>query len=546
MALFSPDVRPLLMFISPLGVRPSRANLLALAESVGGAIVLCGLAFALQHRYGFGWADEGLLWYDSQRTSLGGIPIRDYYGYDPGRYYWVSIFFHLLGNDGLYELLIANAVFGAVGLAAVWFGMCASGMRVGWRLTAAVMLAIALGYPRHKVYEQSLSLILTAIVFFALAKPVDMKRWLIFGTLTGLAAVIGRNSGVYFVGGAMLSGLLLVLTQSPGPRAKPAVMYALGVVLGYSPMLALLAFAPGLWTAFLQSVLFLPHWQLPLPIPFVWRVDIDGLGLIDATQQVAVGMACVFVPIFYVGALAGVTVIRRRTATWSTQMMMTASACIAGLAFLYQSFDRADFGHIANGFLPAFVAVNSGATLLLDTWKKRLPAIALTSGFTIMMAACWLPYEPAVVFARARHADPHSVADVRIDGKTFEVYAYQAETLRTVSETAERCGVHGLGFLAAPHFPGVYAYLHAKAPFWEMYYLYPRPIEFQKKHVTAIVNTRLILLAPDATIDGLEHLKLKNTYGELMKDIEARYEPLDVPLPSGFRLYALPGACGLR
>ncbi|SAL59019.1 hypothetical protein [Caballeronia humi] len=534
------------MLISPFGVRPSRRNLSALAESVGGAFLLCGIVFALQHRYGFAWADEGLLWYDSQRTSLGGIPIRDYYGYDPGRYYWVSIFFHLLGNNGLYELLIANAAFGAVGLAAVWFGMCASGMRFGWRLTAAVMLAIALGYPRHKVYEQSLSLILTAIVFFALAKPADLKRWLIFGILSGLAAFVGRNSGVYFVGGAVLSGLLLVLTQSPGPHAKPTVIYALGVVLGYSPMLALLVFAPGLWTAFLQSVLFLPHWQLPLPIPFVWRVDIGGLGLIDATQQVAIGIACLFVPIFYVGALVGAAVIKHRTASWSMPMVMTVSACIAGVAFLYQSFDRADFGHIANGFLPAFVAVVSGAVVLLDSWKRRVPATALSIGFAAMMAACWLPYEPAVVFTRARHADPQSVEDVRIDGETFEVFAYQAQTLRTVRQAAERCGVHGSGFLAAPHFPGVYAYLHTKAPFWEMYYLYPRPIEFQTQHVAAIANTRLILLAPDATIDGLERLKLKNTYGILMKDIEARYEPLDVSLPNGFRLYALPGACRPR
>jgi hypothetical protein len=531
------------MLSFPLGDRSSRSYMSVLAESVGGAILLCAIVFILQHRYGFSWADEGLLWYDSQRTSLGGVPIRDYYGYDPGRYYWVSIFFHLLGHDGLYDLLIANAAFGAVGLAAVWLAMCASGMRFGWRFFAAVLLAAALGYPRHKVYEQSLSLVLTAIVFFVLVKPANMKRWLMFGILTGLAAFIGRNSGVYFVGGAVLCGLLLVLNQSPGPRVRPVVFYSSGVVIGYTPMLALLIFAPGMWSAFLQSVLFLPHWQLPLPIPFPWRIGIKGLGLIDATQQVAIGIACLFVPLFYVGALACVTALRRRSATWSSIGVMVASASISGLAFLYQSFDRADFGHIANGFLPAFVAVTAGAFLLRETAKGKVPAFALSIGFAAMMAACWLPYEPAIAFARSRHADPKSVSDVLIDGESFQVFAYQAETLRIIRQTAERCGVHGSGFLAAPHFPGIYAYLHAKAPFWEMYYLYPRPIEFQKKHVAAIANTRLILLAPDATIDGLERLKLKNTYGELVKDIGARYQPLDVALPNEFQLYALPGAC---
>ncbi|SAL66415.1 hypothetical protein AWB74_03721 [Caballeronia arvi] len=531
------------MLSSRNGVRSSRPFSSSVFESVGGAILLCGLAFLLQHRYGFGWADEGLLWYDSQRTSLGGVPLRDYYGYDPGRYYWVSVFFHLLGRDGLHELLVANAAFGALGLAAVWLAMCTSGMRFGWRLSAAILLTMALGYPRHKVYEQSLSLILVACVFYVLVKSTSARRWMIFGILTGLAAFIGRNSGVYFVGGALISGLVVVLTRSPASALKSAAYYSAGVVVGYAPMLLLLAFVPGMWSAFVESVLFLPHWQLRLPIPFPWRISIAGIEWIDAAQRIAISIACVLVPLYYAAGLICTVIERRRATAWFPPAALTAAGCIAGIAYLYQSFDRADFGHIANGLLPAFVAVFAGAFALHETTRARVLSLALPLCFGIVAAACWLPYEPALQFARARQVDPHSVADLLIDGKSFEVYAYQAETLTAVKQAAARCGVDGHGLLAAPHFPGVYAFLNAKAPFWEMYYLYPRSIEFQRMHIRAIADTRVILLAPDATIDGLEGLKLKNTYGELMKFIESRYTPLDVALPNGYKLYALPNVC---
>ncbi len=143
-----------------------------------------------------------------------------------------------------------------------------------------------------------------------------------------------------------------------------------------------------------------------------------------------------------------------------------------------------------------------------------------------------------------RFHNPSSISTISIDGKKFEVLKVQADVLSAVSNAINTCHVGSDEFLAAPHFPGVYAYLNAKAPFWETYYLFARHPDFQQEHIHAIAKTRLILLAPNATVDGLERLKLKNTYGLLLQDIQKRYVELGTDeLPSIFKLYGLPADC---
>lgn len=151
-----------------------------LAEAVLGSAVLCALSFFLFSRYGFGWADEGLLWYASQRTYAGELAIRDFFAYDPGRYYWNSFFFLTLGDTELSSLLIAAAAFGGVGLTVSWYTLGAAKINFGWRLFFAIAITIALAYPRHKVYEQTLSLLLVSVAYFVLSSPSSIRRWFVF------------------------------------------------------------------------------------------------------------------------------------------------------------------------------------------------------------------------------------------------------------------------------------------------------------------------------------------------------------------------------
>jgi len=60
-------------------------------------------------------ADEGFVWYGCILTAGSKIPLRDFYSYDPGRYYWVAAFSPWLGQ-GILAMRIATAAFQALGL----------------------------------------------------------------------------------------------------------------------------------------------------------------------------------------------------------------------------------------------------------------------------------------------------------------------------------------------------------------------------------------------------------------------------------------------
>ncbi len=262
-----PQVSPILRDLgNPL---PEALEALALSTLVASAV------FLIQWRYGFNWSDEGLLWYISQRTALGEIPLRDFFSYDPGRYYWSAVVFKMLRADGLFEQIAANYLFGMVGLVSAYIGMLRAGMPRAWRILTLLLLGVTLGFPRHKIFEQALSLLAVAGIAFVMEKPVESKRWLFYGILTGLAAFIGRNSGVYFAAAGL--GLVFLLRFSgPEMKSRNAILAgALGTTIGYSPVLIMVCFVRGFASAFYQSVLFTPNWQHRLPIPFPWHVHLN-------------------------------------------------------------------------------------------------------------------------------------------------------------------------------------------------------------------------------------------------------------------------------
>lgn len=77
--------------------------------------LLAAVYFLAQERIGINYADEGYLWYGVQRVLAGEAPIRDFLGYDPGRYYWAVAWCFFLG-DSLFDVRIANLAFAAGGV----------------------------------------------------------------------------------------------------------------------------------------------------------------------------------------------------------------------------------------------------------------------------------------------------------------------------------------------------------------------------------------------------------------------------------------------
>jgi len=509
-------------------------------EAASFCVLVAAAVFLIQWHYGFNWGDEGWLWYISKRTALGEVPVRDYFSYDPGRYYWSAAVFKLLGRRGLFEQIFADYLFGVIGLAVSYLAMARSGMKRSWRVAVLLLLGLALGFPRHKIFEQSLSLISAAGITLVLVAPESRKRWLIFGVATGLAAFIGRNSGMYFAVAGVLAFVLLRLRRRTSALMVSLVPLLGGIVIGYSPMFFMMLRFCGFTSAFIDSVLLTPKWSWPLRIPFPWDSRAGGLHGLDGWQMHAVSWLCLAVPLTYL-----FIVWREYKAELKGAPALAVGASLAGLPYLHHAFYHADFPHIAQAVLPFIVAV---AAISSDMWASELRKWTLVcfAGMAFLTLSCWLPMEPLVQHLRAKARAPQSLAQIAIDGRQFEVPAHQATMMNAAKAAFESRGARDGGFLEAPFYPGLYAFLNARAPFWDTYYLWPRSDDLQNRHIEALIenHTSLVLLNRDVTFDKQDWLRIGHTYPKLVDYILEHYQRSHQKFPDGFEVYYLPQACG--
>jgi hypothetical protein len=512
------------------------------AVLLGAAVSLT--VFALQWRYGFLWSDEGWLWYISQRTELGQVPLRDVFSYDPGRYYWSALIFKLTGSSGLYQQILADYLFAIIGLAAAYFVMVRAGLARSWRIAILLLLGVMIGFPRHKIYEQTWSLICVGAIAFVFEAPQRLKRWFVFGVATGLAGFFGRNSGIFFGFAAIIAFVLLSLRRERPSVGRNTGAFCSGILIGYSPMFIMLFAIPGFAPAFFHSLLLTPKWAWSLKIPFPWHVHLKGLHGMDLVQARAVSWLCLAVPFTYAASLW--RAIRRNSQLDSVEWLAVAASA-AGVGFLVHAFYTADFFHIAEGVVPFLIAAGALSAHLWRSGDHRW-SLTLFCGMAFLVIASWLPMEPLVQHLRSKAQAHESVQQISIHGKTFEVQAEQAEIMKTVATAFRNCGLHDGGFLAAPYYPGLFAFLNTRAPLWDTYFLWPRSEQAQQEDIAALQQNRtaLILLNPQFALNGRESLELIQTNPKLVGYIEAHYQRSDIKLPDGFELYFSPQQCQYR
>src|SRR6185312_3964765 len=152
----------------------------------------------------------GFLWYGVQRVMLGEVPIRDFMSYDPGRYYWSATLMRLWGDNGIVALRGSVAIFQVMGLfvALLLIARDARTPNFPYLLLSTITL-VAWMYPRHKLFDISLSILLIGVLAF-LVQNSTRRRYFFTGLCVGLVAVFGRNHGVYGVLGRL--GVMIWLT----------------------------------------------------------------------------------------------------------------------------------------------------------------------------------------------------------------------------------------------------------------------------------------------------------------------------------------------
>ena len=491
------------------------------------------LLFVWQGTAGFSLWDEGHLWYAVQRVAMHHeIPIRDFLAYDPSRYYWSAALITLLGDDGIVHVRITVAVFQALGLfvALLLIGQSSEGRKtskVFFLAIATITLAIWM-YPRHKLFDVSLSIFLVAALAFLARKPAP-RNYVAVGIVVGIVATFGRNHGVYGAVGSLC--VLLWLALGPGSPVSfvlGAFLLAVGVAIGFLPIILMVLLVPGFASAFLESIRLLLQQDgtnLPLPVPWPWTVDFTTLSRDDAIRGVMVGLF--FIAVLAFGWAGSLWAIVQRIKGRPVPPSFVAAAFV-GIPYAQYAYSRADIGHLALSIFPMLV----GCFIALSTLAERSKWLL---SFLLCSASVWvmIVYHPGWQCIISGQC-----VDVEISGSVLHVDPATANDIALLRHLSDQYASEGKSFITTPFWPGAYALLNRKSPMREIYALPPRREDFERTEIERIkAASPAIAIVLNLPLDGREELRFPNTHPLTYKYIAENFERLPAsPLP-GYEIY---------
>lgn len=490
------------------------------------------LFFIWQGSKGFNLWDEGFLWYGVQRVMLGEVPILDFMAYDPGRYYWSAAIMSVVGDNDILSLRASVAVFQVLGLfVGLWLisrsRKVAGKADIVFWLIAALTLMLWM-FPRHKIFDISLSILLVGVLTYLISHPVP-KRYFIAGILVGLVAVFGRNHGVYGVAGSVgVIAWLSIRNHSAPGFFKGGLLWAAGVVVGFLPVIFMALLIPGFATAFWESIRFLFEQQatnLPLPVPWPWTVEFATATVGEAVRGVLVGLFFVATLVF--GGISVAWVIYRKLREKPVPPALVASAFLS-LPYAHYAFSRADVGHLAQGIFPTLV----GCLVVLSSVqsKARWPLVVALS-----TASIWVMYLFQPGWQSLASKD---WVNVEVSGRNLQVDPDTASAIALLRQLDSQYSSGARSFVVVPFWPGAYALLDRKSPMWEIYPLFSRSAGFEEKEIKRIEESRPgFALVFDMALDGRDELRFRNTHPLTYQYIVDKFERIPDSSSPAYEIY---------
>lgn len=500
------------------------------------SFLLVFLQFAWQGNKGFNLWDEGFLWYGVQRVLLGEVPILDFIAYDPGRYYWSAALLSIVGDNGIMGVRVTVAVFQALGLFVVLLLVARSGRGrlkndASYWIASAAILVVWM-FPRHKLFDISLSIMLLGVLSFLASRP-SKRRYFFAGVCVGLVAVFGRNHGVY---GAVASlgmiGWLHLLRGSGLSFPKGLLYWGSGVVVGYLPIGFMAMLIPGFAAAFWESILFLfeiKATNLSLPVPWPWTVNFSDRSVGEALRGILIGLF--FMGTLLFGGVSILWVVRRRLQDQPVPPALAAAAFLA-VPYAHFAFSRADVGHLAQGIFPLLLGCLVALANVSACIKWPLTAALWATSFWVMHAV---------------HPGWQCLADnrcvtVEISGNKLLVDSGTAGDIALLRQLTMQFAPNGQTFIATPLWPGAYALLERKSPVWEIYALFPRSMAFENREIQRIKASRPgFAFVFDLPLDGREELRFKNTHPLIHQYVQDNFEPMKISQNPAYQIYRARG-----
>jgi hypothetical protein len=490
------------------------------------AAFLAGAWFLLQGNVGLNIKDEGYLWHDIQRTYEGGVPILDFRSYDPGRYYWGALWFHVLG-PGFASLQIALSVFQMIGL---FFGLLAVRRVISstWLLIPAAILLLLWMYPRHKYFEHSLIMAAVFAAVCLIEKPT-VSRHMCVGVFIGIAAFFGRHLGVYFVAGFLFLIGFIGIRERRSDLVQKYAAWGAGIAIGYLPMILMLLFIPGLPSAFLDSILrlFGPYAPVKsLPIPWPWATPLSGLSWPVAWRSLILVLLWAY---YLAGALI---ILFSKRDTLRLNPLWVASFFI-GLPLMHYILERANFIHLALGIHPlliGLIAITAHAVR-----NRRYVLSASMAPVLIGLLTLVLMQAPNLLMTRENMnriagRDTDLVA-CDLNGDTVWMHPDRARTINAVTHFMATNMAPDESILIAPYDSGLYPILHRNSPIWDPYPIHDAPPEEQQQSIDDLrrKNVRWAIVS-DSRLDGaMEERRFSRTHPLLWEYLTNNFDRVAYP-----------------
>ena len=494
------------------------------------SIVLVGVLFLFKGNLGLDLGDEGHLWYGMIQTAQGAVPIRDFRSYDPGRYYWAATWSLIFGS-GIIALRISNALFQIIGLS---LGLSAVSRVVTnrWLLALVGGLLTIWMFPQHKLYEHSIAMGAIFFAVFLIERP-SIKRHFVAGVFIGVAAFIGRNLGVYcFIAFFCLILFIWVKTEKQF-LARRLAAWALGIAVGYLPMVFMMIFVPGFFASFIDSVrlLFSPYGPvLPIPIPWPWTIQFSSLTSLSGISKFMVSLIFLIMPIFYLGATIYI-ISSLKPETLAPGTTLLTSSVFVGIPLMHHAAVRSDVAHLAQSihpFLIGLIALPFAIRLSRNKWVVSvLSVFILIITFTIA-----IPREGFPVLGRmmAAISGRPSLVKYELDGDSVWVSKKQADYIESIRQFVNEYVRRDESILIAPYEPGLYPILGKTSPIWDPYPLFPAEEERQRRIIRSLVNRNVNwALISNRPLDGIDERRFSNTHNLVWQYLMKEFTPVDIP-----------------
>lgn len=494
------------------------------------SIVSVLLLFILESHKGFSLLDEGYLWYGAQRVMVGEVPIRDFMSYDIGRYYWSAAFMSMLGSNGIVALRVAIAVFEVIALFVGLMVLVRGSAKQSpffWVLVVITLLAWMA--PQFRVFDISLPIVLVGVLAFLIEQP-SLRRYFLTGLIVGLAAILGRNHGLYGVVGSLGVMAHLNIKRQSGPRLKPAIAsWIFGLLVGYLPVLVFFAVVPGFAQSFWEGVRLLFEGKatnFPLPVPWPWLVPFGQLTVVDVLSGVTQGV--LFIAIVAFGLLGIAWVIKKKQRMEPVPATLIASVFLA-LPYAQFAYSRADIAHLAPGIAPFLMGIL--ALLAVQSPKIKWIFSVLLCGASLLVMlpihSVWYCYSSK------------KCVEANVAGDKLKIDQRMANNLALLTKLAEQYAPDGRPFIVAPSWPGAYAALGRKSPMWGIYMeLSPPDAALQQAEIERIksANPGFVVIY-DAPLDGRDDMRFRNTHPIVEQYIRDNFEPLKEYAHPAFQTY---------